>query len=310
MTGHPSLLDVENRVLSQRVDNGGTGQDKRKKSERDWPSFCLRLVFDALCELRRIRFSDFAGKISIKKDGSPVSSIEERVESFLRRRITEFDPTASVVGEEHGGEIARTGISLAIDPIDGTWSFLNRAETFATTLALYREGVAEQAFIANAATGEIAYAARRDRARLLQIGLAGEPSRGYDLPLPTSSTPGLLVNLHPCRQMGPIIEKLVADWGAGRVQFVKATGGSPVWSMLDAAKGTCTYVNLWLGKPSDPFDLAAGLLLVRAAGGDVIDLSGSAVSAIGHSGPFIAGTNKTHLLKAAEIIRGIVTIDD
>ena len=307
MTSHPALLDVEIRALSQGVDGGS---EDRTKDESDWLIFCLRFVFETLCDLRRIRFSDFASEVSIKNDGSPVSTIEERVESLLRRRVSEFDPTASVVGEEHGGEIDRTGISLAIDPIDGTWSFVNRAETFATTLALYREGTVEQAFIANPATGEIAYAARRGRARLLQIGLAGEPSRGFDLPLPPSSTPGLLVNLHPCRQMGPVMEELVADWGAGKVKFVKATGGSPIWSMLDAAKGVCTYVNLWPGKPADPFDLAAGLLIVRAAGGEVVDLTGNAVSVVEHSGPFIAGTDSASLRKVADIVRAAVAVDD
>ena len=109
--------------------------------------------------------------------------------------------------------------------------------------------------------------------------------------------------------MSSAISALADSWADGNTQLVKSIGGSPVWSMLDAAKGACTYVNLWSGQPADPFDLAAGLLLVRAAGGDVIDLSGNAVSAVGHSGPFIAGTNKTHLQKAAEIIRGAVPID-
>jgi fructose-1,6-bisphosphatase/inositol monophosphatase family enzyme len=307
MIAHAALLEVEIRALSQGVDDGGADQN-RPKNESDWLLFCLSFILEALCDLRRIRFSDFAGEVSVKNDGSPVSTIEERVESLLRLRVSEFDSTASVVGEEHGGEIDHTGLSLAIDPIDGTWSFLNRAETFATTLALYREGIVEQAFIANPATGEIAYATRRGRARLLQLGLAGEPSLGFDLPLPPSSTPGLLVNLHPCRQMGPVIEELVTGWGVGKVQFVKATGGSPVWSMLDAAKGVCTYVNLWPGKPADPFDLAAGLLIVRAAGGEVVDSDGSAVSATEHSGAFIAGTDTASLRKVADIIRGVVAV--
>ncbi len=309
MKSDPTLLDIEIRALSQEFEDGGA-DPKKPRNESDWMIFCLRFVFDALRDLRRIRFSNFAGEFSIKSDGSPVSTTEKRIESLLRRRISAFDPTASVVGEEHGGEIDCAGISIAIDPIDGTWSFVNRAETFLTTLALFRQGEADLAFVANPATGEIAYAGRGVSARLLQLGLADEPTQGYNLPLPPSSAPGLLVNLHPCRQMGPAFEELVAGWGAGKVQFVKATGGSPVWSMLEAAKGVCTYANLWPGKPADAFDLAAGLLLVRAAGGDVIDLSGNAVSAIEHSGPFIAGTDIENLQKLAEMVGAAAAIDD
>ncbi len=309
MTTGPALLDVETRALSQKLESGAADL-KKPKNENDWLVFCLRFVCDTLCDLRRIRFSDFAAEVSIKNDGSPVSTTEQRIESLLRRQISAFDPTASVVGEEHGGEIDCDGISLAIDPIDGTWSFINRTETFATTLALFRQGEVDLAFVANPGTGEIAYAGRGVSARLLQLGLDDEPPQGYDLPLPPSSKPGLLVNLHPCRQMGPAFEKLIAGWGAGNLQLVKATGGSPVWSMLDAAKGACTYVNLWPGKPADPFDLAAGLLIVRAAGGDVIDLAGNAVSAIEHSGPFIAGTDIVNLQKLTEIMGAAAVIDD
>ena len=221
MTSHPSLLDIETRALSQGIASGS--DHDRPESERDWLLFCLRFVFDALCDLRRIRFSDFAGEVAFKKDGSPVSTIEERIESLLRRRVSKFDTTASVVGEELGGEIDQQGISLAIDPIDGTWSFVNRAETFSTTLALFRQGEADLAFVANPATGEIAYAGRRVSARLLQLGLAGEPTQGYDLPVPPSAEAGLLVNLHPCRRMGSAVAALVDNWEAGNIQSVSYT---------------------------------------------------------------------------------------
>jgi fructose-1,6-bisphosphatase/inositol monophosphatase family enzyme len=293
MIDDSTLLDVERRALSQEHEvatHGSASSD----NDNDWVAFCLRFLVEVLHELRQVRFADLASEISIKTDGSPVSSIELRIESLCRERLSEFDRSASVVGEEQGGEIDPSGVSLAIDPIDGSWSFVNRAETFTTTLALFRHGNAELAFVANPATGEIAYVGSGG-ARLLQLGLAGEPTLGYDLPLPRSSTSGLLVNLHPTRQMGSTMAKLISGWESGGVQLVKAVGGSPVWSMLDAAKGACTYVNLWPGKPADPFDLAAGLLIVRAAGGEVVDLAGHPVSMTEHSGPFIAGTEIDNL---------------
>ena len=308
MTGAESLLDVEVCALARDAEITG-GQTAGDPGDDRWIAFCLRFLTSVVYQLRQTRYSDFKAQVSLKQDVSPVSAIEKNIEALFRQRLKAFERTASIAGEESGGEIDSTGITLAIDPIDGTWSFINRTETFATTLALFRQGQADLAFAANPATGEIAYAGRGGRARLLQLGLADAPTQGYDLPLPPSAGSGLLVNLHPCRDMRSAITALVETWEEGNTQLVRSSGGSPVWSMLDAAKGTCTYVNLWPGKPADPFDLAAGLLLVRAAGGDVIDLSGNAVSATGHSGPFIAGTNKTHLQKAAEIIRGAVPID-
>jgi len=304
MTDDTTLLDVERLALSQEIEVDAHGS-ANSGDDNAWLSFCLRFLVEVLHDLRQVRFADLANEISIKKDGSPVSSIEERIESLCRERLSDFDRSASVVGEEQGGEIDASGISLAIDPVDGSWSFVNRAETFATTLALYRRGQAELAFAANPATGEIAYASIRGRARLLQLGLSGQADQGYDLPFRQSSKSGLLINLHPSAQMGSTMAKLITGWESGAVQLVKAIGGSPVWSMLDAAKGTCTYVNLWPGKPADPFDLAAGILIVRGAGGDVVDLSGQPVTMTEHSGPFIAGTKIDNLRRVAELIREV-----
>lgn len=299
-----TLLEVERLALSQEIDVGSHGSTN-STDDNAWLSFCLRFLVEVMHDLRQVRFADLTNEISMKQDGSPVSSIEERIESLCRERLCEFDSSASVVGEEQGGEIDASGISLAIDPIDGSWSFVNRAETFATTLALYRQGQAELAFAANPATGEIAYASISGGTRLLQLGFSGQADQGYDLPLPSSSTSGLLVNLHPSRQMGSTMAQLTTGWESGGVQLVKAIGGSPVWSMLDAAKGSCTYVNLWPGKPADPFDLAAGILLVRGAGGDVVDLSGRPAPMTEHSGPFIAGTEIDNLRRVAELIRAV-----
>ena len=37
--------------------------------------------------------------------------------------------------------------------------------------------------------------------------------------------------------------------------MLKLSGGSPAWSLLEAAKGRFVYVNLWTSRPADPFDL-------------------------------------------------------
>ena len=297
MSDNTALREFEELALSGQTNTGMVATD-----ERSWVSFLLQLTVDVLHQVRKVRFGDLQREISIKPDGSPVSTIEERIESYCREQVAKFDPTASFVGEEQGGEIDTSGVSLAIDPIDGTWAFVNRAETFATTMVLYRRGRAEVAFIANPATGEIAYAIAGDGARLLQIGLSGDANEAYDLPLVQSSPTGHLLNLHPNRHMGPVMSQLVSCWEASEVGLVKSTGGSPVWSMLDAAKGACTYINLWPGLPAAPYDLAAGILLVRAAGGEVIDLSGKSVSMSGHTGPFVAGIDADNTQRVAKMI--------
>ena len=80
-----------------------------------------------------------------------------------------------------------------------------------------------------------------------------------------------------------------AAWNGEQLQMVKAVGGSPSWGLFEAAKGAFVYVNLWSQRRSDPFDLAAGATLLRAAGGDVVGLDGLSIAVSGHRGPFVAG---------------------
>ena len=42
--------------------------------------------------------------------------------------------------------------------------------------------------------------------------------------------------------------------------------------VMDAAKGSSVYINRWTEDGAKPYDLAAGTLIVRAAGGDVVAL--------------------------------------
>ncbi len=85
--------------------------------------------------------------------------------------------------------------------------------------------------------------------------------------------------------------------------MVKLPGGSPLWAMLEAAKGSFVYVNLWSRRAAHPYDLAAGIMLVRGAGGEVIDLAGTAIETTNHKGPFIAGLDRDARRKVAAIVR-------
>jgi fructose-1,6-bisphosphatase/inositol monophosphatase family enzyme len=85
--------------------------------------------------------------------------------------------------------------------------------------------------------------------------------------------------------------------------MVRSTGGSPAWGLLDASKGRYVYANLWADTPSTAFDLAAGVLLVRKAGGEVVDLEGNPIEVLGHRGPFIAAIDDDSRNRIVEIVR-------
>ena len=53
--------------------------------------------------------------------------------------------------------------------------------------------------------------------------------------------------------------------------------------------------------------LAAGVLLVQGAGGEVTDLSGTPIDPVGHEGPFIAAVDDAARGQVTELVREAVS---
>jgi fructose-1,6-bisphosphatase/inositol monophosphatase family enzyme len=83
---------------------------------------------------------------------------------------------------------------------------------------------------------------------------------------------------------------------------VRSCGGSPAWGLLEAARGHYVYVNAWAVRPAEPFELAAGVLLVRGAGGEVTDLGGAAIDLVRHAGPWLAAVDAEQRARVAAIV--------
>jgi myo-inositol-1(or 4)-monophosphatase len=268
-----------------------------------WVAFGLRLMLDAGRMTRVARGTLGPGDVSLKDDGSAVTAIEPAIEQMLRDRLAVFAPDAGVVGEESGGTLPTAGAGLAIDPVDGTWAFVNGTETSATTLAVFQDQGAFLGMVSNSATGEVAYATREGGTRLLQLSLFGEDDEASALPRPRLDTGGLLVNVHPARRSGAVVAALHDSWERGDVSMVRAPGGSPAWALAEAARGSFVYVNLWSKRPAAAYDLVAGTLLVRRAGGDVTGLDGAPIDMLRHAGPFVAAIDRRSRGVVASLVR-------
>jgi myo-inositol-1(or 4)-monophosphatase len=253
-----------------------------------WLHLALHFSLVASRIIRTARLGDLDGATVLKGDGSPVTAIERLIEEQIEGELRNHRIPIALIGEETAPGRPGTGISLAIDPVDGTWSLVNRTETVATSLSIFRDRKAVVGVVANPATAEIAYAADGHPPRLVQLGAFGEGDRGVTLPIPLAGPKGLLVSLHPQRASTPIAGKLSQAWEAGELDMVRAPGGAPSLGLVEAAKGNFVYVNLWGRRETAAWDLAAGMLILRAAGGDVVDLECRPLEAVGHRGPFVA----------------------
>lgn len=263
----------------------------------------LRLLLEAGQLVRERRADAGRAGVTIKEDGSPATEIEHQIESKLRGWLSVLDSDAVVVGEETGGVLPAKGTAIAIDPIDGTRAFLAETETYSTTLALIRDGKVTLGMVANPSVGEIAYATAGGATRLIRLSTFGEPDEVRVLGRPSTPERPLLINLHPSRRGAAVVNALYRAWGQRDIQMVRSPGGSPAWALVEAARGHFVYVNLWSKRAAEAFDLTAGVLIVRRAGGDVTGLDGKPIDALHHSGPFVAGLDPKATSRLTDLLR-------
>ncbi len=284
-------LEAHEQTWLDAFRNGSVGVSSGPEELLAWVQLGFGLLLDAGRIVRSVRIDPLREFVQIKDDGSPFVPLETKIEELLRERLKGFAPETQVVGEETGGSLPDTGYAVAIDPLDGTWSLVNRTATLAISLAVFRDRKPIVGLVLNPATGEIAYATHGGPARILQLSLCGEPDKAATLPVERARPDSILVNVHPGRTSGPLVTALYEAWTNQSIHMVRSPGGAPTLGLLEAAQGSFVYLNLWAKQPAMAFDLAAGALLVQGAGGEITDLDGAPIDVIQHAGPFVAAVD-------------------
>jgi myo-inositol-1(or 4)-monophosphatase len=185
-----------------------------------------------------------------------VSKADREVETLIRDRLSSLFPSDGFVGEEHAHDLvdAASGGHWVIDPIDGTWCFLNGIGSWCVSLAYERAGRVETGVIYDPMAGELFAARRGGGARLngrtIQVSAStslgdGTVSLGYSLRCPYET-------------MLPLFEKLLAAGGMYQRHGSGALGLA--WTAAGRLIGYVEpHMNSW--------DCLAGLLLIEEAGG-------------------------------------------
>ena len=93
-------------------------------------------------EARKISKEYFRTPIAaeIKKDNSPVTEADRKIEQALRSVIKNNFPDHGIFGEEFGQEQTENEFVWFIDPIDGTKSFMSGRPIFGTLISLTQNG--------------------------------------------------------------------------------------------------------------------------------------------------------------------------
>jgi myo-inositol-1(or 4)-monophosphatase len=210
-----------------------------------------------------------------------VSHVDRGAEEIIRRHFAQEAPAVRVVGEEMGGGGTEDGLVAIVDPLDGTTNFLHGFPNYCVSIAVALDGVPQAAAICDVARGGLYHATAGGGAfvddRPMRVSTIDRPARsliGTGFPFRDVSTAD-----HYVRQLRALMPLTAGMRRAGAAAL----------DLSDVAQGR--FEGFW-EHFLNPWDMAAGTLLIREAGGRVTDFEGRDARLIG--GPVVASNGVLH----------------
>jgi myo-inositol-1(or 4)-monophosphatase len=221
----------------------------------------------------RARTGDHGGVARTKSSAvDVVTAVDEEVEVLLRERIAAARPDDGVLGEEEGVVAGTSGLTWVVDPVDGTVNFLYGIPAYAVSVAVVSGGADPltwtlQAGCVHAVAGGTTWTAGRG------IGAWRDGERLGPRPAPPLAQAlvgtGFGYTVEERTREAAVVARLLPD-----VRDIRRIGSAAIDLCLVADGRLDAYYESGL----NPWDMAAGSLVVAEAGGVVQGLDGGPAS--------------------------------
>ena len=218
------------------------------------------VAVEAAATARRQRRQGLGSVATKSSTTDPVTDIDRSTEALIVDRLLAHGPDDAVIGEESGTRPGSSSIRWVIDPIDGTVNFLYDIPAYGVSIGAEWKGELVAGAVVDVARDRALAAAR------------GEGAHGPDGPLavttvedPAQALIGTGFGYRPERrraQAEALLTVLPAVRDIRRIGAAALDLGAVAEGRLDG------FYELGL----EPWDLAAGAVLVREAGGAVREL--------------------------------------
>ena len=219
----------------------------------------------------------YAGNFEVrgKADTSPVTEADERAERCIVAALQALDAAVPVVAEEAAsrGETPAVGSRFwLVDPLDGTREFVSRNGEFTVNIALIEDGAAVLGVVFEPVAGRLYAGAVGLGAWLEEQGEQGDQSaRRRTIACRQPGADGLVLACSRSHGDEAALQRWLMAWLGTRTVLRRVAVGSSLKFGLLAAGQADIYPRL--GRTME-WDTAAGHAVLRAAGGEVRDLTG------------------------------------
>jgi myo-inositol-1(or 4)-monophosphatase len=232
----------------------------------------------------RIHAPERKGRIDL------VTEFDRRSERLLLDGLRSRYPAHAILAEESGEHRAPGAVRWLVDPLDGTTNFAHNYPFFCVSVAAECEGVLVAGAVYDPVRDEMFAAARGEGATLNGAPLRVSAIARVDDALLVTGFP-YDVREHPERSV-PLFQAFLT-----RAQGIRRDGSAAL-NLCYLAAGR--FDGFWEGSLS-PWDMAAGVVIVREAGGRVTDYDGAAFELTARR---ILATNTLVHDEMMEILRG------
>ena len=199
-----------------------------------------------------------------------VSIVDTTAEQRIRDLVAKALPDARVIGEElTPADSAGSGITFVVDPLDGTTNFLHDYPEYAVSVAVLADS--------RPAVGVVVHIPHRSR-YVAVVGRGAvcddEPIHVSDLTEPSRALIGTGFPFKHPEQIDQYVRELPAVMRA--TAGVRRAGAAA----LDLCAVASGRFDAFWEHTLEPWDFAAGALMIREAGGTITDLRGAPLSLV------------------------------
>jgi myo-inositol-1(or 4)-monophosphatase len=207
------------------------------------------------------------GALVAKGDRDFATAVDIRIESVIKASLAGATPGIAFLGEEGGGDISSERGGWVLDPIDGTVNFARGSPLCTISLSLVRTGQPVLGIVDAPFLGE-RFVARRGRGAYMnghRITIHEVPSLREAMVGIADFKVGAGAEAENRIHLA-LLARLARE--SLRVRMLGSAALDLAWLAAGRLNATLMLSNL-------PWDVTAGLLLVREAGGCVYDHDGS-----------------------------------
>ena len=221
-------------------------------------------------------------RVEYKDAWDIVTDVDRMCEEFIVSEIRKSFPGDDILAEEGERPTGRAGRRWIVDPLDGTVNYSHGFPIFCTAIASEADGELECGVIFDPSRGELFSAERGKGAKLNGARMSVSSTPSLDKALLAT---GFAYSVH--REDGLTNLENFGNF-ARRAGAVRRPGSASI----DQAWVACGRVDGFWEMFLKPWDLAAGVCIMREAGGTVTSFDGSAFDLYGTE--ILASNGKIH----------------